>query len=1091
MKQSQNNKLYYKMYKKGRFWVFAGMAVVTMNMGMLTSHADDAAAQSSSEATTSSTSETSSISQSAVVLQSSSSTTDESSKSAATVESTKTATETTKAASTTTDETQPATDSETKKTTIPVESSSSSETKKSVAVTSTDHSKTQAVPASDSEIVTQPASTNTSEAKPDATVPVENDGKTDTAVGDTVVSSTNVTAPTDEIQLNQAEKLTNIKLATNNALGASAVQENKLSRSSLARAAVVESGNKLGLDYTITDDGVLTIQGGNLQDTSTGAGSPWVDDAWEITKVVIAGPIVASKNMSSLFDQLPNVTEFVGLDQIDTSAVTDMSYLFRGDTAVQNLDLSSWATKTGNVTNLDLAFYGTYQLKTLNLNNWDVSKVTSMQQTFDMGDWMTASAIEEIDVDNWNTTNVKGMSHLFADNKHLSKLDLSTWKHTENVTNMQNMFSGDAALTQLDVSGFNTSKVTMIGSMFQGVGVSALDVSNFDTSSVQSANSMFSNMQHVTKITFGQNFKLANAAVSELFYQDPVLASLDLSAFVIPNTMQNYWMFQGDTSLKKITLGSNVNLNQVELNPGQPQPIVDLPEITATAQYTGKWVDESNQSGPAYTSAELTKLYDGTNGPDNVTYVWQVFSQSKLTAKDSVSLVAGPNTTWSPKDSVTEILDENGQPVDLTTADSLVKISSVNGDPAGIVDTNKPGTYTVELAYTDAAGTTQTATTTVVVTASPANLIGKNVSINMGTNATWNRSDAVDRAASVDGDGQALTDDELRSVTDSGVDLTKAGEQTVTLSYVDQYGNQVSTEITVTVVASKAKLTVKPITVVAGPEANWSLLDSLLSVTDFAGQSVAPADFANLAITIDKQPDLLTLGNQLVTITYTDDEGNVQTYTTTVTVVASQAGVNVKNSSIQVGDNWTAADNFVSATDANGNALELKDVQVDGTVDTTTAGTYPITYHYTDAAGNVITATTNVTVTAATKPDTGDNGSTDSGDQIDPEQPAKPTTPTTPTTKPTVKPVDPVAQPNQVTATGDKVQTASAQPVALNTVTPAKGHLAAVAKSTPAEAKLPQTDETATTTTSVLGLSLLTLTGLMSLVGLGRKRRHN
>ena len=52
----------------------------------------------------------------------------------------------------------------------------------------------------------------------------------------------------------------------------------------------------------------------------------------------------------------------------------------------------------------------------------------------------------------------------------------------------------------------------------------------------------------------------------------------------------------------------------------------------------------------------------------------------------------------------------------------------------------------------------------------------------------------------------------------------------------------------------------------------------------------------------------------------------------------------VKDSVIYVGDNWTAADNFVSATDRDGKSLALEQLLVGGSVDTKKTGTYQVTY---------------------------------------------------------------------------------------------------------------------------------------------------
>ena len=91
-----------------------------------------------------------------------------------------------------------------------------------------------------------------------------------------------------------------------------------------------------------------------------------------------------------------------------------------------------------------------------------------------------------------------------------------------------------------------------------------------------------------------------------------------------------------------------------------------------------------------------------------------------------------------------------------------------------------------------------------------------------------------------------------------------------------------------------------------------------------------------------------------------------------------QTALNVKDSTIPAGPktSWSAADNFVSATDAEGNQVALKNVTVSGSVDTTKAGSYKITYSYTDSQGNTISQTISVTVIAenSQKP-TGNSGS--------------------------------------------------------------------------------------------------------------------
>jgi len=108
-------------------------------------------------------------------------------------------------------------------------------------------------------------------------------------------------------------------------------------------------------------------------------------------------------------------------------------------------------------------------------------------------------------------------------------------------------------------------------------------------------------------------------------------------------------------------------------------------------------------------------------------------------------------------------------------------------------------------------------------------------------------------------------------------------------------------------------------------------------------------------------------GNYNVTYSYTDDSGKTASQTATVTVVASKAGIDAKDSTLTAGPStkWNASDNFVSATDQDGKAVDFKNIKVDGTVDTTKAGAYKVTYSYTDASGNVVSKAVTVTVKAS------------------------------------------------------------------------------------------------------------------------------
>ncbi|MFK4955413.1 bacterial Ig-like domain-containing protein [Lactococcus garvieae] len=114
------------------------------------------------------------------------------------------------------------------------------------------------------------------------------------------------------------------------------------------------------------------------------------------------------------------------------------------------------------------------------------------------------------------------------------------------------------------------------------------------------------------------------------------------------------------------------------------------------------------------------------------------------------------------------------------------------------------------------------------------------------------------------------------------------------------------------------------------PEANFdSALDKDGKAVDFKDVKVAG------------EVDTTKAGSYEVTYSY----GGVESKAT-ITVKDNQTAVNVHDSTLYVGDEWSPEANFDSALDKDGKAVDFKDVKVAGEVDTTKAGNYNITYSY-------------------------------------------------------------------------------------------------------------------------------------------------
>ena len=151
--------------------------------------------------------------------------------------------------------------------------------------------------------------------------------------------------------------------------------------------------------------------------------------------------------------------------------------------------------------------------------------------------------ILELDLSKFDTSRVTNMSHMFNGMRNLTTLNLSNF-NTSNVTNMGGMFFNMTNLTAFNFSNFDTSKVTDMGSMFYGMSsLTTLDLSNFNTSQVTIMGGMFFNMANLTTLNLS-NFDTSNVTdMRSMFNGMTNLASLDISSFNTKNVENMSGMF--------------------------------------------------------------------------------------------------------------------------------------------------------------------------------------------------------------------------------------------------------------------------------------------------------------------------------------------------------------------------------------------------------------------------------------------------------------------------------------------------------------------------------------------------------------------
>ena len=123
----------------------------------------------------------------------------------------------------------------------------------------------------------------------------------------------------------------------------------------------------------------------------------------------------------------------------------------------------------------------------LGLNNFNTSEVTNMSYMF-----YACESLTDLDLTSFNTAKVTGMYGMFCACYGLKNLNVSSF-NTANVTDMYHMFTACRQLTTLDLSSFNTAKVTDMEEMFyNSTNLVTIKVGNdWSTAAVTSSNNMF------------------------------------------------------------------------------------------------------------------------------------------------------------------------------------------------------------------------------------------------------------------------------------------------------------------------------------------------------------------------------------------------------------------------------------------------------------------------------------------------------------------------------------------------------------------------------------------------------------------------
>ncbi|CAD5903104.1 BspA family leucine-rich repeat surface protein [Carnobacterium maltaromaticum] len=405
------------------------------------------------------------------------------------------------------------------------------------------------------------------------------------------------------------------------------INEIDTSHGESSEGTIIASGIFGTSNWRIFDDGLLIIGTGTLGPTGSGSSiTPWYPSRTQITRVEFEQDVIANSNSTSLFQNLVNVEEFIGLEHLDTSNVTSMQSMFDGMTRLAELNLSSF--DTSEVTTMEKMFHRMISLTNLDISNFDTSKVENMHGMFE-----DVRNISKLVLNNFDTSNVVNMSRMFRHTNNLVEVDLSSFI-TTNVTQMIFMFNQANSLTSLNISNFNTSNVTRMDGMFERTNsLIELDISNFDTSSVTNMSNMFGNMHSLVNLDIS-SFDTRNVTnMSMMFTHVRSLEELDLSSFDTGYVTNMTYMFGNMQRIIKLNISSFDTKNVLNMS-SMFTNTTSLVELDISNFDTNS---VTNMSGMFHYSTSLEELDLSNFDTRNVTTMMSMFNNARGLKKLDIS----------------------------------------------------------------------------------------------------------------------------------------------------------------------------------------------------------------------------------------------------------------------------------------------------------------------------------------------------------------------------------------------------------------------------------------------------------------------
>ena len=286
------------------------------------------------------------------------------------------------------------------------------------------------------------------------------------------------------------------------------------------------------------------------------------------------------------------LNNIVGIENLNTSSATDLSYMFHYCVKLTNVDCNKWdvskVTTTGgmfyrcglenfyapdwntvSLNSTDSMFSGCNSIDTIDVSNWKTDKLTNLNNMFAgffAGGYEYVCSAKTINL--FIINNIPGRTislyYTFSFTTQLSNIDLSRWD-TTNVTDTRYLFYYSNLYPKTGIETWNTHNVDAATGMFMSARVSSDEIQNFDTSNITDMQAMFEQATiegELLDLSKWNTSKVTNMV--QMFAYINIASStgitLDLSNFDTSNVTDMSNMFAGDYDINTINRINDVRL---------------------------------------------------------------------------------------------------------------------------------------------------------------------------------------------------------------------------------------------------------------------------------------------------------------------------------------------------------------------------------------------------------------------------------------------------------------------------------------------------------------------------------------------------